>query len=165
MESNFGPHRVDLISLATTPDNYDLHNKMPKIFNQKPKRLTLKTFFRGKQVLKTYLFLKSSHILQIVFLKILNTFEKPTTFKKRTPFENKLFLNLNKILKCKHFLKHNFFWNLNKILKCEHLLYNVKKCLCVVKKCVITLAKYTWHVFQKSVCKLKNVEPCKRVFV
>ena len=50
--SNLGPGRVDLISLATTPDNYDLHNKRPKIFNQKPKRRTLKIFFRGKQVLK-----------------------------------------------------------------------------------------------------------------
>ena len=63
VESNFGPGRVDLISLATTADDYDLHNKRQKIFNQKPKRKTLKTFFMIKQVLKTYLFLKSSHIL------------------------------------------------------------------------------------------------------
>ena len=61
VESNLGPGSVDLILLATTPNDYDLHSKRPKIFNQKPKRQTLKTFFRGKQVLNTYLFLKCAH--------------------------------------------------------------------------------------------------------
>ena len=86
MEWNLGPGRVDLISLATTPDDYDLHNKWPKIFNQKLKRRTLNSFLGQTNIKNVFTFEIFEHFIKCV-LKILNTFKKPTTFKKRTPFQ------------------------------------------------------------------------------